>query len=99
EGAYGTGAVTVFSPQSSSAQDLQLPLDIQVSLNTLKNRYARVAATTPENAEKRHAELMVKQINDGTLRTAMREKVTTWTFSTSTNKPLALIAMAGEPTV
>jgi hypothetical protein len=99
--AAGTGAIPVLEPQAAGAQDVTLPLDIRVSDATLRAHYAAVAADpTADTDDIRHAQVMVQQIDAGTLRRAMVSRVTVWRFGAPAGvKPLAWISIAGEPTM
>lgn len=100
-GNSGTGSFNILSPSSSAYRDIRLPLDLRVPINpTMLNRYFSITATSSSTFQKRHAQTMLNQINDGTIRQSMTVRVTSWIFSTNlNNKPLLLIAISGEPTV
>jgi hypothetical protein len=97
-GADGTGSAAVSEPEAAGLRDVAAPLDITVSDATLRAHYANVLATTSSLANRNHAQLMVNQLDTGTLRRAMTVRVTAWRFGAPADvKPLALIAVSGEP--
>jgi neutral ceramidase len=97
----GTGTQAVLEPVEANATNIELPLDITADLGTtMRTRYANVASGSGNFSLLNHASLMVDEIDLNTARESMGVSATTWQFGTNTgDKPLALIALAGEPTV
>jgi hypothetical protein len=96
----GTGSAAVSELVAADATDVTLPLDIHADDLTLRAWYANTAQTSPDLTEQRHAQLMVDELDAGTLRRAMTVRVTAWRFAAPAGvKPLAWIAISGEPTI
>ena len=96
-GAAGTGSGPVHEPVSAAYQDVLAPLDIRVGDATLRAHYAAVLADPPSAADARHAEVMLRELDNGVLRRAMRVQVTAWRFGAPPGgRPLGMVAMAGE---
>jgi hypothetical protein len=96
-GGPGTGGAPVLEPESAAYQDVQAPLDIRVSDATLRAHYAAVLANPPTGPDARHAQVILNELDTGSLRRAMRVQVTAWRFGgPSGGKPLGMLAMGGE---
>jgi hypothetical protein len=96
-GGPGTGSAAVTEPEAAAYQDVSAPLDIRVTDAALRAHYAAVLASPPSQNDLNHAQVMINQIDAGTLRRAMKVQVTTWRFGAPAGiQPLGLIAIAGE---
>jgi neutral ceramidase len=99
-GGVGSGAADVHEPEVAGFTNLQAPLDIRVNDAELRRFYTERFQNTESLADRNHAELMLDQLDSGTLRRAMTIQVVAWRFGAPAGgRPLALIGIAGEATV